>query len=205
MRARFVASAFLLTASAAHAVTVLDDDFSSYGPATVLNAADGVFGGVWETVDGTVDYLRTGFSDLCRDGAPCVDLDGSTRNAGIFRTVQAFGEGSYRLSFRLFGSGRGDTNAVTVSLGSFNQSRSISTAADWIVSDFIVTIGAGGSKLAFSNAGGDNIGAILNSVRLVKDGGDDMPPAIPVPAAAPLRLGGLGLMAALGWRRKRAG
>jgi hypothetical protein len=101
---------------AAHAVTVLDDDFSSYGPTTVLNATDGVFGGVWETVDGTVDYLRTGFSDLCRDGAPCVDLDGSTRNAGVFRTVQAFGEGSYRLSFRLFGSGRGDTNAVTVSL-----------------------------------------------------------------------------------------
>jgi hypothetical protein len=81
--------------------------------------------------------------------------------------------------------------------------QSITSAGDWIVADILATIGAGGSKLSFSNFGGDNLGAILDSVKLVKVG--DVVPGIPLPAAAPLLLGGVGLLSLMGWRRRRDG
>jgi hypothetical protein len=205
MRSILFAAALLATAPAAHAVTVLEDDFSSYAAATVLNASDGLFGGVWETVDGTVDYLRLGssFGDLCRGSVACIDLDGSSSNAGVFQTVESFAPGDYKLSFVIYGSSRGDTNDVTVSLGGLNLVQSITSAGDWIVADILATIGAGGSKLSFSNFGGDNLGAILDSVKLVKVG--DVVPGIPLPAAALLLMGGLGLLGMMGWRRRRDG
>jgi hypothetical protein len=205
MRSILFAAALLATAPAAHAATVLEDDFSSYAATTVLNAGDGLFAGVWETVDGTVDYLRLGssFGNLCRGSVACIDLDGSTSNAGVFQTVESFAPGDYRLSFVIYGSSRGDTNDVTVSLGGLNLVQSITSAGDWIVADILATIGAGGSKLSFSNFGGDNLGAILDSVKLVRVG--DVVPGIPLPAAAPLLMGGLGLLGMLGWRRRRDG
>lgn len=206
MRSILFAAAFLATAPAVHAATVLDDNFASYSGVPVLNAADGLFGGVWETVDGTVDYLRLGssFGGLCRGSVACIDLDGSTSNAGVFRTVQSFAAGDYKLSFVIHGSSRGDTNEVTVSLGGLNLVQSVTSGGDWIVADILATIGAGGSKLSFSNAGGDNLGAILDSVKLVKVGGDVVP-GIPLPAAAPLLMGGVGLLGLMGWRRRRDG
>jgi hypothetical protein len=208
MRSFLFAAALIVAAPAAQAVTVLDDDFSAYAGVTVLNAGDGLFGGVWETVDGTVDYLRLGssFGNLCRGGVACIDLDGSSSNAGVFRTVQSFAPGEYKLSFEIFGSSRGDTNEVTVSLGGLNLVQPITSAGDWIVTEILATIGAGGSKLSFSNFGGDNLGAILNSVKLVKvENGGGGPAPIPLPAAAPLLLGGIGLIGLAGWRRRRDG
>jgi hypothetical protein len=208
MRSLLFAAVILAAAPAAHAVTVLEDDFTSYNPTTQTNAPDDLFDGVWETVDGTVDYLRLGssFGNLCRGEVACVDLDGSSGNAGVFRTVQSFAPGEYKLSFEIFGSSRGDTNEVTVSLGGLNLVQSIASAEDWIVADVLATIGGAGSKLSFSNAGGDNLGALLNWVKLVRveDGGGG-PAPIPLPAAAPLLIGGVGLIGLAGWRRRRDG
>jgi hypothetical protein len=209
MRSILFAAALLAAAPAAHAATVLEDDFSSYGVSSLLNAPDGLFLGVWETVagTGTVDYIRgADFGNICRGNVACIDLDGSTSNAGVFQTVESFAPGEYKLSFEIFGSSRGDTNEVTVSLGGLNLVQSITSAGDWIVTEILATIGAGGSKLSFSNFGGDNLGAILNSVKLVKvENGGGGPAPIPLPAAAPLLLGGIGLIGLAGWRRRRDG
>jgi hypothetical protein len=184
----------ILVASAgvAGAATTIDEDFSGYAPATVLNAPDGLFGGNWATTDGTVDYIVSGssFGDLCRGDAACVDLDGSTGNAGIFSTGSLVDPGNYLLSFLLYGSGRGSTEQVTVSLGDFLTTYTIASDGSEEVIDALVAVGAGGSLLSFSNAGGDNIGTLLTRVSLRPEGMN----VIPLPAGLPLLLGALAVL-----------
>ena len=191
------ASTFLLLATgASNAAVVFHDDFSTYGSSTVLNAPDTLFGGKWSTSSGTVDYLAEGdsFGSLCVGGGNCIDLDGSTSDSGIFSST-VFAAGDYLLDLGLFGSGRGSTESVTITLGSWSVTiGGIGSADDASGSWAFSTTGG---ALSFENAGGDNVGAILQSVKL----SDDLS-AIPVPASLPLLafgIGGLGLMA----RRKR--
>jgi hypothetical protein len=188
------------SASVAGAVTTINEDFAGYAPATVLNAPDGLFGGAWATTDGTVDYIVSGssFGDLCRGDAACVDLDGSTGNAGVFSTGSLVDPGNYLLSFLLYGSSRGSTEDVTVSLGDYLATFTIGSDGAEEVIDLLVTVGAGGSLLSFSNAGGDNIGALLTSVSLTPEGTT----VIPLPASLPLLLGALAGLGAI--RRRRA-
>lgn len=184
----------LTLASAASATVVFSDDFN-YGSTTRLSAPDSVFGGTWVTTGGTVDYLApppASFNELCRSTAGCIDLDGSNNNAGLFSTVASFAAGTYELTIQLFGSGRGTTEAVTISLGSWSMTISgITSGAD--VSQTISFTTTGG-VLSFENSGGDNVGAVLSSVSLA---------AVPLPAGGLLLIGGLAGLAALR-RRKTA-
>jgi len=109
-------------ASAASAAVVFSDDFN-YGPDLVLNAPDSTFAGTWVTTDGTVDYLAADpaqYNELCRGSAGCIDLDGSTNNSGLFSTVASFAAGTYELTIQLFGNGRGGSDTVTITLGSWS-------------------------------------------------------------------------------------
>lgn len=197
-RSLAAAAAVLASLSGAPVVaaTVLADDFAAYGAATQLNAADAVFGGVWRTVDGTVDFLAAGssFGNLCRGDAACVDLDGSTLNSGRFETVDLFDAGRYAVSFAIYGSGRGTTEDVTVSFGDFLITQTLLSGDALVLSGF-ATVGAGGARLAFSTPSNDNIGPVLTSVSVA-------PAPIPLPAAAPLLLGALSVLGALRLRRR---
>lgn len=183
-------------AGGASAATVFSDNFDGYGSTTVTNASDAVFLGVWKTTSGTVDYLApppASFSNLCLGTGSCVDLDGSTRNAGVFSTVASFAAGSYELAIELFGSGRGTTESVTISMGSWSTTIANILSADNASQTFSFT--TSGGNLSFANAGGDNIGAVLSSVQLA---------AVPVPAAGLMLLGALGGLGAMRRRKAKA-
>ncbi len=181
------AAAALLTFPASASTLEFSDTFN-YGSSTVLNAPDSVFGGNWATTSGTVDYLAAGsdFGYLCGTASACIDLDGSTGNAGVFSTVMVFGEGVYNVLLNFLGSGRGSTETFTVCLGTC-QTNTLNSG-DALSGNYIFNVGPGGSALSFSNAGGDNVGAILlNTVQVY----NVTPSAVPLPAAGGLLLAGL--------------
>ena len=195
----------LMTALPAAAVTIaFQDDFSGYGSATALNAADSVFGGNWTTTDGAVDYLAAGsaFGDLCPPGKNCVDLDGTNNVGGTFETTQVFKNGKFNILFQFSGSNRdgyGDDTMV-VSFGGVVASISKMFNKPGNQSDFGVmfsgiVVGNAGTTLSFRDTGTDNVGMILKNVVV------EMSP-VPVPAAGGLLVLALGGLAAL--RRRKA-
>ncbi|WP_169570320.1 VPLPA-CTERM sorting domain-containing protein [Sneathiella limimaris] len=148
----------------------------------------------WNVSNGTVDTIGTGFYDLC-DTNTCVDLDGSTRNAGDLSTKDSFAIGTYKLSFRIAGNQRGgSSDGVNVTFGDLNEdfSKNPGDAFEEIIR--IVTLTTEGI-LTFSHAGGDNIGILLDDVEIS---------AVPLPAALPLYAAGMALLGFMGWRKRKA-
>ncbi len=192
LRSLTTAAALSVAAIGNASASVVFEDQFNYGSALGLNADNSVFGGIWETTDGTVDYLAgppAAYNELCRSTAGCVDLDGSTGNAGVFSTVRAFEGGTYELSVQLFGNGRGGSDTVTISLGTWSRTLVIGSGDDASQTFSFTT---SGGVLRFDNSGGDNVGAILSSVSLA---------AVPVPAGGLLLMGALGGLAML--RRRK--
>ncbi len=148
----------------------------------------------WDVTDGTVDLIPTGSQfDFYPGNGLYVDLDGSSSNAGVLTTKTVFDPGTYNLSFVLGGNARGAaSDNVTVSLGLGNFSEVFTLASNAPLATVLRTITlTSASKLSFSNAGGDNIGAILDNVNVT---------AVPTPALLP-GLIGMGVAAL----RKRKG
>lgn len=129
----------------------------------------------WGVTDGTVDLIGNGFFDFYPGNGLYVDLDGSTADAGVLTTTMTFAlpEGSYELSFDLGGSQRGDSNDVTVTLGGLYTDTFTLASADPLTGVSVpVAVPAGGAlvTLSFENAGGDDIGAIVDNVQLASVG-----------------------------------
>src|SRR4051794_7100300 len=100
-----------VAASPASAAVVFTDNFDTDIPA--LNTVP--VG--WTVTNGTVDIVASGSYGITCSGN-CVDLDGSTGDAGVLTSNQTFGPGNFVLSFDLSGNQRGGaSDTVQVSYG----------------------------------------------------------------------------------------
>jgi len=214
---KLVCAALALSLAAASVqaapLTYFEDDFSSYGNTTVLDAPDSLFNGNWVTTNGTVDFI--GANDmtygnpgnnglLCEANAACVDLDGSTSDSGQFSTGNTFADGYYNVLFAISGSNRAGNDSLTISFGGVVTTISLMfDKATWsgapvfggIFNSILVT---SPTVLSFQNDGGDNIGMILKYVRIERVA------PVPVPAAGGLLVVGLMGMAVLRRRKTRS-
>jgi hypothetical protein len=152
----------LSVAFAGHALSapIFSDNFDASGPPT-LNWSGGAN---WNVTSGTVDLIGNGFFDFLPGNGLYVDLDGSTSQAGVLSTTMMFAPGSYIVTFSLAGSQRGSSETVTVSLGSWSTTiANIPSNQPFTVHSYVITTATTGS-LSFSNAGNDNVGALLDNV-----------------------------------------
>lgn len=202
------AAALLVVTSAADASTLFSDDFDAEnGGASSLN-----YGGFaqFTVTGGTVDLIASGgFGITCVAGV-CVDLDGSTNAAGRL-TSDVFLLGAAQdvtLSFSLSGNQRGGASD-TVTYGFVFNGSDIADSVTVAPSDPFSTITQtilnaqpGSYSVFFQNAGGDNVGAILDNVVVTGGNGGIDPSPIPLPASVPLLLAGLGSLHLL--RRRKS-
>ena len=155
--------------STSYGAVIFSEDFDASLPASALNA--NVPG--WDELNGTVDYIRSGgFGIACRGGSGgCIDLDGSTSNAADFTSSMTFNllaGTTYTLSYWFSGSQRSGLNSLTVAFGGGTSMHTdIPANAPFTLGTLMVTpVSNATSQIVFSNAGGDNIGLILDDVSL---------------------------------------
>jgi hypothetical protein len=190
----------LLSATAAQAVPLFSDNFDS----EALGLSTGLDN--WTISDGTIDVIGAGGSfDFYPGNGHYLDLDGSSGNAGKITTNTAFNllPGTYTLNFQLGGSTRGDSNSVTVALGSiYNEVFTLAFNAGLqnISRTITLAAAAGSGALSFENAGGDNLGLILDDVSL-----DFSRVQTDVPEPSSLALLALGGIAGVARRRRARG
>jgi hypothetical protein len=171
--------------------TCLDDNFDSEnGGLGVVNY--GAFTN-WNIEGGSVDLIGTGtggaYSDILPGNGLYVDLDGTTNSGGKLVSKQNFdlSPGEYILSFDLAGSQRGDSNDVTVRLGNvFEEKYSLETGSPFGHIERTIAIdNPSTGTLSFENSGGDNIGLLLDNVKLTSSGCPQGQTSIPSQPATP--------------------
>ncbi|MEO1687720.1 MAG: hypothetical protein AAFU61_07430 [Pseudomonadota bacterium] len=183
------ASTLLWSATPAAAPTLPDEDVTSCKPQ--LDAPDAAFGGVWETAGfaiETVDIIG-GPGGLCVTAPVCIDLDGSSSNAGVVRTVEAVEAVDPLPSFFLFGNGRSGLDDLRAVFGDDERTRpGIGPQAD-IGGIRNVAAGPGGSRRSFEALSADTVGPIPHSVRATPVT-PPTPPSnqAPLPGALPMAL-----------------
>ena len=195
MKSLILALSLLALPLSSQAITVFSDNFDS----DALGLNQTTFNGGWTVTSGTVDLIgQGGVFDLLPGNGRYVDLDGSTSLSGTFDNQVPFSAlTTYTLSFDLAGSQRGDTNVVDVIFGTASQSytmNSLDPFTTYMLS--FATNGAANYQIFFKNNGGDNIGALLDNVKVTTELSE-----VPVPAALPLMASALGIFG-LSRRRK---
>lgn len=162
-----------LFAATAQAGAIFQDNFDAEGVpgSSVLNynSFD-----KWTVEEGTVDLIADPNQwgiDCVGGTGKCVDLDGSTGNAGTLKSIAfTLNPGTYTLSFDISGNQRGSSDdTMLVTLGGFlNESFTLAATAPWqtIIRDITVSTQTTDS-IIFNHDGGDNIGIILDNLSLI--------------------------------------
>lgn len=197
----------LMSTSFACANTIFYDNFNTENNGVgVLNYNNFTN---WTVTDGTVDLIGNGYWQLNQplSYGLFVDLDGSTYNAGNMATSSTFtllANTDYMFSFDLAGNNRNtDYEEVTasVSLGNgtpyISSTYSLSTSAQFQTFSFLYSVGASDiiTNLSFEALGGDNIGMLLDNVKI-----EDV---APVPEPSTWILLGTGLVGLAYYRKRR--
>ena len=167
-------------------VVLFTDDFESEAVTILTSHLNYSAFENWNVVDGAVDLIYSpNFGIECAGtGRWCVDLDGTTNNAGRLesRSVFTLSPGiTYTLTFDISGNQR---NAGTDSMTFGLTDGATDIFSDTIikagtdpfetVTRYVTVASATNAVLFFDHAGGDQFGMILDNVTLT---------AIPVPAA----------------------
>ena len=147
------------------ATSILSDSFDSEKPALNYNEFTD-----WKVQFGSVDTIKSGTYDIVCHGNKgiCIDLDGTTNNAGQLVSKLKFLPGVYRLTYWLSGnqqpSGYGP-DKVTVTFGTFSHSVTLPNEAPFKQYTHEIRLFTR-SDLVFHNDGGDTGGAILDDVEV---------------------------------------
>ncbi len=205
---RFFIAAMLLTApvaAPAATTTIFTEDFAEEVAGATGTVATLNFAGLdqFDIVDGAVDLFTNGGFGLPCGSAGCLDLDGTVGNAARLESKSAlsFASGaSYDFTLDISGkNGNGNESLTFGVIGGPSQVLSMpvnDNAARTVTLSFI---GAGSvAKIFIDHAGGDNFGILLDAVTITETTGAAV---IPLPAALPLMLAGLGGLAYVGRRR----
>lgn len=191
-----VTAALLVGAASAQAAIIFSDNFESNSDGLNLVPA------TWTVQNGTVDIIGTSIgAGFCLDGSShCIDLDGSTGDAGdLSHGFSAVSGVTYTLAYQLSGNRRGGLDTVTVQLDGVSQSHTLAALdpLQTFTLSFLAS-STGPETFAFSNAGGDNVGLILDNVVLTDS---VITGSVPEPATLLLLTAGL---VGLGFSRRRS-
>jgi hypothetical protein len=111
----------------------------------------------WNITDGTIDLVGNGYADYLPGNGLYLDLDGWTDNAGRLESKTSFNFSAgdlVTLNFALGGSQRGNTETVTVSLGTlWNETFALPSNQPFttISRTFSITAASSNNKLIFSD------------------------------------------------------
>ena len=186
----FVAVSSLANAS----TTVFADNFDANAGGTNLVPSG------WTVTNGTVDIIGQGTSwNYIPNSGKFIDLDGSSSDAGVLsKSFDLVSGNVYTAYFDLAGSHARDVSeSVTVNFGGVVNTYSLQRNDGW--TNYFLSLSpvtSGSYALSFSNAGGDNVGMLLDNVRIIAA-------PVPEPETYAMLLAGLGLMGGIARRRSQ--
>jgi PEP-CTERM motif len=182
--------------------TVFQDNFDNEGPPGSTENFNGFT--QWTVTDGTVDLVANGdFGITCPgDTGKCVDLDGSTDDAGIMTSKSLnLAAGSYVLSFDYTGNQRlAPDDTFSAQLGSLFDTGAITVGSAVPLTHFVsstITVSSPTTvSLVVGTAGGDNFGPLFDNVVLTQ-----LTDPAPEPASWAMMILGFAFLGRV-WRRR---
>ncbi len=126
----------------------------------------------WQVTEGTVDVIGNGYWDLQPGNGLYLDMDGSTGNAGTItlKDPPTLQPGRYEISFDVAGNNRGAQNdvlSVAAANGLVDAEFQVAWNEDFKTATIVVEVSEPTVfDLTFSHSGGDNVGILLDNIRL---------------------------------------
>lgn len=155
----------------ASAAVLFSDNFDSENGGTGVLNYDGF--AQWSVSDGTVDLIGNGFFDFLPGNGLYIDMDGSTSNAGKITSdpITVGSNSACSLEYELAGNHRNSASEeVVVQMNNgdildVTQSLSQNDPFTLFSHDFVID-STTDVKISFEGTGSDNIGMLLDDVKL---------------------------------------